>query len=94
MEELGFDKCLGTNLEIWSWFFSGIGQGLVLMLGFSYVLPELIVELVEVGDKVTSACRGEVVLRVNSEVWMITLVGKEGCNANSGTRSIVVSELS
>ena len=31
---------------------------------------------------------------MNSEVQVITLVGKEGCNASSGTQSIVVSELS
>src|SRR5882724_1043163 len=33
-------------------------------------------------------------LGVNGEVQMIILVGKEGCNASSGTWSIVVSELS
>jgi len=33
-------------------------------------------------------------LRMNRKVQMITLVGKEGCNAGSGTQSIVISELS
>src|SRR5882724_2050830 len=41
-----------------------------------------------------SACRCKVALWMNCEIWMITLVGKEGCNAGSGTRSIVVSKLS
>jgi len=31
---------------------------------------------------------------MNCEVQMVTLVGKEGCNAGSGTWSIVVSKLS
>jgi len=38
-------------------------------------------------DKVTSARRCKVVLRMNCEVRMIILIGKEGCNASSGTRS-------
>src|SRR5882724_11068917 len=41
-----------------------------------------------------STCRCKVMLQMNGEVCMITLVGKEGCNAGSGTQSIVVSELS
>jgi len=64
------------------------------MLSFSNVLLKLLVQLIEVGDKVTCACGSEVVFRVNCKVCMITLVGKEGCNASSGTWSIVVSELS
>jgi len=41
-----------------------------------------------------SMCGCEVMLQMNGEVWMITLVGKEGCDAGSGTQSIVISELS
>jgi len=33
-------------------------------------------------------------LGVNSEVWIITHVGKEGCNASGVTQSIFVSKLS
>jgi len=44
--------------------------------------------------KITSACGCKVVLQMNHDVQMITLVGKEGCNAGSGTQSIVISELS
>src|SRR5467141_824584 len=94
MEELSLDISVATNLEFRSWKLSGISRSLVLMLSFSNVLPKFLMKFVEVGDKVTSACGSEVTLRVNCEVWMITLVGKEGCNAGSGTRSIVVSELS
>src|SRR5882672_260089 len=94
MEELSLDVSVATNLEFRGWKSLGISGNLVSTLSFSDVLPEFMVEFVEVCDKVTSACRSEVMLRVNCEVWMISLVGKEGCNASSGTRSIVVSELS
>jgi len=39
---------------------------------------EVLVQLVEVGDKVTCACGSEVTFRVNGKVRMITLVGKKG----------------
>src|SRR5882724_1416785 len=94
MEELSLDVCLGTDLEFWGQKPSGISRNLVLTLSFSDVLLKLLVQLIEVGDKVTCMCRSEVVFRVNGKVRMVTLVGKEGCNAGSGTRSIVVSELS
>ena len=58
------------------------------------MLLKLLVQLVEVSDKVTCACRSKVTFQVNGKVQMVNLVGKEGCNAGSGTRSIVVSELS
>src|SRR5882672_10943748 len=93
-KELSLDISVATNLEFWSRKSLGISEGLVSTLSFSDVLPKFLVKFVEVGDKVTSACGSEIVLRVNCEVRMITLVGKEGCNAGSGTRSIVVSELS
>ena len=64
------------------------------MLSFGNVLPELLVQLIEVCDKIMSACRCNIALQMNGEVWMITLVGKEGCKASSGTRSIVVGKLS
>src|SRR5882672_3681034 len=91
MEELSLDVSMATNLEFRRQKLSGISGSLVLTLSFSNVLPEFMVEFVGVGDKVMSMCGSEVMLRVNCEVRMITLVGKEGCNAGSGTRSIVVS---
>src|SRR5882724_7182690 len=93
-EELSLDVCLSTDFEFRGWKPSGISRSLVLTLSFSDVLLKLLVQLVKVSDKVTCACRSKVVFQVNGKVWMITLVGKEGCNASSGTRSIVVSELS
>src|SRR5882724_11128484 len=93
-EELSLDVCLATNFEFWGQKPSGISRSLVSTLSFSDVLLKLLVQLVEVGDKVTCACGSKVAFRVNSKVRMVTLGGKEGCNANSGTWSIVVSELS
>src|SRR5882724_11369631 len=94
MEELSLDVCLATDFEFQGRKLSGISRSLVLMLSFSDVLLKLLVQLVDVGDKVTCACGSKVAFWVNGKVQMVTLVGKEGCNASSGTRSIVVSELS
>src|SRR5882672_4365418 len=86
MEELSLDVSVATNLEFWSRKLLGISGSLVLTLSFSDVLLKFMVKFVEVGDKVMSMCRSEVALRVNCEVRMITLVGKEGCNSGGGTR--------
>jgi len=48
-------------------------------LGIRYVLLELLVKLVEVGDEVSGTSRSEVALGVNSDVWVVALVGIEGC---------------
>jgi len=94
MEELSLDVCLATDFEFWGRKPSGISRSLVSTLSFSDVLLKLLVQLIEVGDKIMCACISEVTFWVNSKVWMVTLVGKEGCNDGSGTWSIVVSELS
>src|SRR5882724_4820323 len=94
MEELSLDVCLATDFKFRGQKPSGISRSLVSTLSFSNVLLKLLVQLVKVGDKVTCTCRSKVTFRVNSKVQIVTLVGKEGCNASSGTRSIVVSELS
>src|SRR5882724_2109541 len=81
MEELSLDICLATDFEFWGRKPSGISRNLVLMLSFSDVLLKLLVQLVEVGDKVTCACGSKVAFQMDGKVWMITLVGEEGCNA-------------
>src|SRR5882724_9593987 len=87
-EKLSLDVCLATDFEFWGRKPSGISGNLVSTLSFSNVLLKLLVQLVEVGDKVTCTCRSKVAFQVNGKVGMITLVGKEGCNASSCTRSI------
>src|SRR5882724_7341411 len=94
MEELSLDICLATNFEFQGQKSSGISGNLVSTFSFSDVLLKLLVQLVEVSDKVMCTCGSKVAFQVNGKVQMVTLVGKEGCHASSGTRSIVVSELS
>jgi len=57
------------------------------------VLLELLVKLVEVGDEVSGASQSEVTLGVNSNVWVVALVGIEGCNTGGCTWRVVVCEL-
>ena len=90
MKELGLNIDLTANLEFQSGDSSGISGCLVLALIFGNVQPKLLVQLVKVGDKNLGACRCKVMFRVNSDVWVITLVGKEGCNASGSTQGIVV----
>jgi len=75
-EKLGLDICSAPNLKFWGWSLSGISGGLILVLGIGSVQPKLLMEFFEVCDEVSCACRCEVVLGVDSEVQMITLVGK------------------
>src|SRR5882724_11600366 len=77
MEELSLDICLATDFEFQGRKLSGISRSLVSTLSFSNVLLKLLVQLVEVSDKVTCACRSEVAFQVNSKVRMVTLFGKE-----------------
>jgi len=57
------------------------------------VLLELLVKLVEVGDKVSGVSRSEVALGVNSNVQVVALVGIEGRNTGGRTWRVVVCEL-
>jgi len=57
------------------------------------MLPELLVKLIEVSDKVTCASGCEVTLGMNSNVRVVALVGEEGRNASRSTGRVVVSEL-
>ena len=58
------------------------------------MLSELLVKLIEVSDKVTCVSGCEVALRMNSNVWVVALVGEEGHNTSRSTGHIVVGELS
>src|SRR5882724_6877931 len=77
-KELGLNIDLAANLEIWSGDSSGIGGCLVSVLSFSNVQLKLLVQLIEVSDKNLAACQCKVTFRVNGDVQVITLVGKEG----------------
>ena len=60
MEELSLDICLTTYFEFWGRKPSGISGSLVSTLSFSDVLLKLLVQLVEVGDKVMCTCGSKV----------------------------------
>jgi len=92
-KELGLNIDSAAALEFQSRDSSGIGRCLVVVLSFSNVQPKLLVQLVEVGDENLGACQCKVTFRVNGDVQMITLVGKEGCNASGSTQGIAVCEL-
>ena len=54
-KELSLDECLAANSEVGCGYSSGVSRTLVSLLGIGYVLLELLVKLVEVGDKVSGA---------------------------------------
>ena len=93
MEELSLDKCLASYFEFQCQVPLGISGNLIMMLSFGNVLLEFLVKLIEVSDKVTCTCGSNIMLRINDNVWMITLVGKEGCDSSSCTWVIVEGEL-
>src|SRR5882724_12827205 len=74
-EELSLDVCLATDFEFWGRKPSGISRNLVSTLSFSDMLLKLLVQLIEVGDKVTCVCGSKVVFWVNGKFRMVTLVG-------------------
>ena len=74
----GFDKYLIANFEIWCWRLVFISRDLVSFLNIIDRQLELLVKFIEVHYKVTSAGRDEVLFRVDREVWVVALIGKEG----------------
>jgi len=93
-KKLGLNIGLTANFEFWSVDSLGIGGHLVSVLSFGNVQPKLLLQLIKVGDKNLGMCQCKVTFGVDSDVWVITLVGKEGCNAGGSTQSIVVCKLS
>jgi hypothetical protein len=92
-EELSLDECLASDLEFRCRVPSGISGSLVTTLGFGNILLEFLMKLVEVSDKVTCACGSEIALGMNGNVWVVTLVGKEGRNTGGCTWRVVEGEL-
>ena len=71
----------------------GISRNLIVTLSFGNILLEFLMKLVEVSDKVMCVCRSEITLRMNGNVRMIALVGKEGRDSSGCTWCIVECEL-
>src|SRR6266481_4875755 len=93
MEELSLDECLASYLEFWCQVPSGISRYLLTVLSFGNILLEFLVKLIEVSDKVMCMCGSKITLRMNSNVQMIALIGKEGHNSSGCTWHIVEGEL-
>ena len=80
-----------TNLEVWGRTLFCICWSLVAFLGFQYLRSEEGVKFVQVRD-IELGGGGEVVIRVDSEVGVIALIGKEGGYASGSTRCVVIGE--
>ena len=65
---------------------------LITLLGLGDSEFELGVKLVKIDGKLSCSGGSEVSLWVNSEIGVVTFVGKERRNSGSDVRSIVVSE--
>ena len=73
-----FDECLIADFEIWGWRLAFIGRDLVSLLSIRDHQLELLVKFIKVHYKVVSTGRDKVLFRVDGEVWVVALVGKEG----------------
>ena len=73
----GFDEYLITDFEIRCQRLVFIGRGLVLFLSIRYHQSELLVKFVKVHYKVVSMGGDKVLFRVDREVWVVALIGKE-----------------
>lgn len=92
-EKLSLDKGLLADLKLWWRDLASISGVLVLGLSFGDVLAKFLVELVKVNHEVLCSQGGEVLLRMNSKIWVIAFVGKERQNADGHTWGIVVGIL-
>src|SRR5882724_7330380 len=92
-KKLGLNIDLTADLEFQGWDLSGISRYLVTALSFGNVQLKLLVQLIKVGDEDLGMCQCKVTFGVNGDVWVITIVGKEWCNAGGSTQSIVICEL-
>ena len=77
-EMFGFDEYLIADFEIQCWRSVFIGGDLVSFLGIGDHQLELLVKLIEVHYKVANTGGDEVSFRVDGEVWVVALIGKEG----------------
>jgi hypothetical protein len=82
-----------SNYKVGRRHAASVCRALIAALGFGYGGLEFLVEFIEIDDQVFSASGGEVTIRMDCDVRVITFVGKEWRDTSSSTRSIVLSEL-
>ena len=93
VEVLSFDESLVTDFEVRCWNSSSVCGSLVLQLRSSHLLMGELVEGVKIDGVFSSLFGGKVLFRVDRDVGVVALVGKEGRDASGCIRSIVVQEL-
>ena len=76
-EMFGFDEYLIADFEIRCQRSAFVGRDLVLFLGIGDHRSELLVKLIEVYYKVAGTGGDKVLFRVDGEVWVVALIGKE-----------------
>ena len=92
-EVLGFDIDLISNFEVRSWEPPGVRRTLITLLHGEHFGAEEVVELREFDGVVASAFGGEIGVREDGEVRVVTLVGEERRDTSGRARSVIVSEL-
>ena len=78
MGMFSFDEYLIADFEIWCQRSVFIGGNSVSFLSIRDHRSELLVKFIEVHYKVVSAGRDEVSFRVDREVRVVALIGKDG----------------
>jgi len=89
-----FDIGTFAEGEVRQWHVTSICSFLESELRFSYLGLEVFVKFPKIDSIFLSAVGGQILLRVNCEVRMISFVSKEREHTSSLTRHIVVGELS
>ncbi len=88
-----FDIGTFAEGEVRRWHMTSIHSFLESELCFSHLGLEVFVEFPQVDGIFSSAVGGQIPLRVNCEVRVVSLVSKERGHTSSLTRCIVVGEL-
>ena len=63
------------------------------VLGFGHLLPEVVLQFLQVDSKISGSVGCHVVLGVDGKVRVVTFVSEKGANNCGGTRGVVVSKL-
>ena len=94
MEELSADVGLRSYRKIGSrqTVSVSVSVPLLILLRSSHVLLQHAMKSVKIEGKFSSTGRGHFLLRVNSDVWVVTFVSEERHNAGRRVRSVIVHE--
>ena len=91
-EVLGLHINLLANLEVGCRKSSVVGRLLIALLRFGNVGFESVMKFSQVDSKLPSAGGSQITLRVNCQIRMVPLIGKEGGRTSCLVRCIVVGK--